>query len=125
MLKEVLASLLAAGCEEISSPERRWGVPLNKLNTANDLSHIFGGPVPVMHIHLNNEPAILAALLQMGVMYRKFGHYTMLSGVMNLKNAPNQEIMFGKKLPDATEVCGLNPVRNDSAPIFSWAPLFR
>jgi len=122
MLKEVLASLLAAGCEEISSPERRWGIPLNMLNTVNDLSHIFGGPVPVMHIHLNNEPTILAALLQMGLMHRKFGHYTMLSGVMNLKEAPHQEIMFGKKLPDATQVHGLNPMRSDSSPFFYLAP---
>jgi hypothetical protein len=114
ILNDVMASLIAAGCAEIS--DRQWGSP--RIRPANDLSAIFGGPVPVMHIHLNNERQILKSLLRMDAAYRKFGEYTMLSGLMRLKNVPNQELIFGHKLPDATQVDGIDPKQDANKPYF-------
>lgn len=111
MLKEVLSSLLSAGSKEIS--ERQWGVPRNKPD--NDLSRVFGGPVPVMHIHGNNEPAILKALLEMEAAHRKYGHGNMVSGVMNLKNMSDPVATLGQKVPEATLVKGIDmgPAANE------------
>lgn len=100
MLKEVLSSLLSTGSKETS--ERQWGIPRNSSD--NDLSHVFGGPVPVMHIHANNEPAIVKVLLEMEATHRKYGHGNMLSGVMNLKNVRDPLAILGQKVPEATLV---------------------
>jgi len=120
VLNDVMASLLAAGCAEISS--RLWGS--KKIKRNDDLSRIWGydGPVPILHIHLNNERQILESLLRMKAEYRKFGEHTMLSGVMNLKNISNQELIFGHKLPEATQVNGIDPVRDANKPYFDVVP---
>ena len=118
MLKEVMASLISAGREEISSPNRRWGVPRDKLITGDDLSRIFGGPVPVMHVHMNNEPEILEILLRMEAIYRTFGDRTMVSGVMRLKNMQNPEVVLGQKPPEATQIDGIDPERDANKPYF-------
>lgn len=102
MLKEVMTSLLRAGCQEMSSPERKWG--LLRKDWAKSLSNIFHGPVPQLHIHANMEPEIVDALLQMKVKYRKFGHHTMLSGIMRLRNILNSKSVIGHEIPSATEI---------------------
>jgi len=86
MLDEMMASLIQAGCEEIESPERRWGAPRKK--SANDLSHIFGASVPIMimHIYANKEERIINSLLRLKAYRRKFGHEIMVSSYVPLVN---------------------------------------
>lgn len=116
MVKEVLASLLSAGSDEISN--RGWGSPRTKL--ANDLSHVFGSPVPVMHIHTSREQKVIDALLQMKADYRRFGNHTMLSGVMDLRNVRSPKAMFGQSLPEATRINGIDPERDAHRPYFGF-----
>ncbi len=117
MLKEVMASLLRAGCMEMSSPERKWG--LARKFWSNDVSDIFHGPVPQMHIHTNMEPEVVDALLKMGADYRKFGHHTMLSGIIRLQNMTDPETIIGQKIPAATEVHAINQKSEVNGPYFS------
>ena len=122
LLKEVLASLLKAGSKEISSPERKWGMPRNELTRGKDLiGRALGWPVPVMHIHANNEPAIVQALLEMEAERRKYGHGNMVSGVINPRNVPDQVAAFGQKIPEATLVKGIDLGEAANEPCFDIA----
>lgn len=116
-LKEVLSSLLVASREEMA--DRKWGVPKGLLNaTGRDrLLHALGGVVPV-RLHLNKEPEIADALLQLNAEQRTFGDKPMLSGVTSLKNVPNAQAVFGQPLPEATKVTGIDPVSEARKPMF-------
>ena len=118
-LKEVLYTILSVATAEIKSPERLWGVPLENSKDKYDYSHIFGGPMPIMHIHANNEPGIIEALLEMDAERRMFGHEWMVSGSMKLKNIIDPKRAVGRDIPNATEVAGIRSDRNDSEPYFA------
>ena len=123
MLKEVLASLLKAGSKEISSPERKWGIPRNELTRSKDLiGRTIGWPTPVMHIHANNEPEIVQTLLEMEAERRKYGHGSMVSGVINPRNVPDQVAAFGQKIPEATLVRGIDLGEAANGPCFDLGP---
>ena len=121
MLKEVLASLLSTGSKEIS--DRQWGVPYNQSDAG--VSHVFGSPVPVMHIHENKEPQILKALLEMEASHRKYGHSNMVSGEMSLKNMRDAEAVLGQKVPEATLVKGIDLGEAANEPYFNMVPKTR
>lgn len=72
--------------------------------------------------HLEGFSQIVASLLEMGAAYRKFEHHTMLSGVIDLRNMKNQEVVFGRKLPEATPVSGIDPKRDAYRPDFEFVP---
>lgn len=110
--------LLSTGYNEIS--DRKWGVPRDKQIDIANPAYALGWPIPILHIHADKEPEIVRALLEMGVMPRKFGHHTMLSGVIDLRNVPNPEAMFGQKLPEATQVNEIDPKRNAYKPHFHF-----
>lgn len=120
MLQEVMGRLLATGHHEIS--DRKWGVPRDMQTDIANLSYALGQPVPVLHIHADKEPKIITALLDMGVTHRKFGHHTMLSGVIDVRNVRDQEAVFGQKLPTATTIQGIDPKQNMHRPQFEFAP---
>jgi hypothetical protein len=103
------------------SEDRRWDMPLGKLNASNDPSHKYGGEIPIMYIHLNNQRIILETLLRMGLMYREYGDRIMLAGETKLRRARHSQILVGETLPEPTQIDGLNPVRSDSSPIFYMA----
>ena len=113
---------MSAGCEEIASPQRRWGVPRSRLMVPDDISRVFGGTVPVMHIHANNEPQIVKALVEMQAAHRKFGHGNMVSGAMNLNNMPDPVAILGRQVPEATVVTGIDMGQAANEPYFDVVP---
>jgi hypothetical protein len=119
MLKEILASMFSAGHAEISSPERRWGIPRTKLILDNDISRVFGGVVPTMHIHANNEPEIVQALLEMEAIKRQYGHGNLVSGVMKLKNIADPVTTLGQTVPEATSITAIALEQADGKAYFS------
>jgi hypothetical protein len=103
----------------MESPKRRWGVPLSRLKDENDISHILGAPAPVIHIHANNEEAIVGAMLKMQAEHWIFGHKMMVSGIINPRNVQDQVAVFGRRIPEPTEVQCINPDQDANKPLFS------
>ncbi|MGE3622954.1 MAG: hypothetical protein AB7H77_03640 [Bdellovibrionales bacterium] len=115
MLKEVLATLLVTGCNEIS--KRQWGCP--RISPVNDLSNIFGGPVPPLHIHAHQELEIQKALRQMGLGKRVYGKYKMRSGEMRYHEIAEPEKTVGLVLPNPTEVNAIHTTKAYDGPFFA------
>jgi hypothetical protein len=144
-LQCVLASLLAAGEEEIQM--RRWGqprersvrcplIPLLGSRTeiytalleashdevterrigASDVGRIFGGRPPIMRIHALGEPQIIAALMDMGTQIRSLGPHPMLPVVMDFNNIP--AALNPEPVP-ARPVKTINPKTTASDPVMS------
>ena len=74
--------------------------------------------MPVMHIHANNEGAIIQALLEMEAGHRVFGHEKMVSGSISLKNIQNPEAVLGQKLPIPTSVTAIDTGQDGCEPYF-------
>jgi hypothetical protein len=117
-LKEVLFSILSEGIAEIKSPERLWGVPLSKANDEMGIFRALGGPMPVMHIHANNEKAIVKALFEMEAEHRIFGHEKMVSGLIDLRKIHNPAAILGYVPPPPTEVSAIDPDAGANEPYF-------
>ena len=148
ILQSALASLLAAGQEEIQA--RHWGsskeqrakspvIPLHgsqqeiyaALSEASqdemfvrrlgrvDLSPIFGGSVPTMRIHAIQEPGIVSALQAMDAQTRMLGPHPMLPVVMDFANAPKESLYF--RPTPARPLNIVRPLEAASAPIFAIA----
>jgi len=117
MRKEIETSLFRTAYEEMASPERLWGIP--RGTPINPLNHEFGAPVPILHLHMNNEPEIMQDLLEMGWQYRKFGPGNMVSGHMPYSNIRNQVETLGLIVPKATKVKAFSTSQEYDGPYHS------
>lgn len=149
MLQHVLASLLAAGQEEIQ--ERKWGtgrevktpqspvIPLlgsskeiyaallaasqselvKPIGAAAKPGHIWNRKVPLTRIHALQEPEIGMALRGMGAQARILGTHSMLPGIIDFKNLPQEVLNFD--LSQATPIVSVRPRGAFAAntPVFS------
>jgi len=111
MLKEVLATMMKAGNAEIN--ERGWGLPVGTSVSE------FGGPIPVIRIHAEDDPEIVQALSEMGAEDRKCGDKLMVATAIHTDKIPNQEKIFGQELPKASPVNVIDQSEDKYKPCFN------
>ena len=80
----VLASVLKAANEEIK--ERGWGW-LNHEPALSETAAIFGVKPPLMHIHVLNEPDVVAGLHSLGIEKRLLGSHASQTASLDLAKA--------------------------------------
>ncbi len=78
----------------------------------------FGCPIPTIRIHAHKEPEIVQALTEMDAEDRKCGDKPMRARVMQTENIPDQQTMFGQKLPEAENINDVNLSGKVNEPFF-------
>jgi hypothetical protein len=103
----------------MESPERCWGVPVSRLKDENDICHVLGASAPAIQIHAHKEEVIARVMQELGAENWVFGDMMMVSGVVNPRLVDDQVAVFGQKVPDPTEVQGIDPKRDANKPYFN------